>query len=401
MLTQRTGQLLKGRYRIHQLLHRGVRSTVYAGVDQKSGRVAIKVLDGSPDATQLRSSYLANAVGHPSAVNVLDTGSTEDGAVFLVMELLEATSMRELLRQHDGRLPVRLACTIADQGLDLLACAHAQGIAHGEIALDKLFFTRTERLKLLGFDKPQMAATGASEQACAEDVRALTRVIAELLHGEPVLTTQALRLPERIAAVLERGLSCDAALRWRGANAMRTALQLACQAELGRPVDRALRPLAKAQQARRSQKRSSRGIWFAASGALLVGIFVLRDLGPVSQPPAAEEPAESDVAPASSQPSEAPQEEAPAAPAPQPTVYADDSDDVAPPASASPQPSAAGLVPRKPAIPELRTPFQRRPGAAGRVTTMNQVCTQLRAARRSRSLSDDETEVWLEQCTKR
>lgn len=401
MLTQRTGQLLKGRYRIHQLLHRGVGSTVYAGVDQKSGRIAIKVLEGSGDAHvdvgRLRSSYLANAVGHPSAVNVLDTGSTEDGAVFLVMELLEATSMRELLSQHEGRLPVRLACTIADQGLELLACAHAQGIAHGEIELNKLFFMRTERLKLLGFDKPQAAATGASEQACAQDVRDLTRVIAWLLHGEPVLEARALRSPERIATVLERGLSEAEAQRWKSANAMRTALQLACQAELGRPVDRSLRPLA----AKQTPKKSARGVWIAASGALLMGLFAVRELGQVPQPTAAEPALESDTAAALQQPAEGLRDDAPAAPieaTERPASYAADSDNAAP----SPPPPAAGVVvPRKPPVPELRMPFQRRPDSPGRISTVSPVCEPLRAARLSRSLSDEESKVWLAQCTKR
>lgn len=416
MLTQRTGQLLKGRYRIHQLLHSGAGSTVYAGVDQKSGRVAIKVLEASRDAAQLRSSYLANAVGHPSAVNVLDTGSTEDGAVFLVMELLEATSMRELMRQHDGRLPVRLACTIADQGLELLTCAHAQGIVHGEIELAKLFFTRTERLKLLGFDKPQAVVPGAapssvSEQACADDVRDLSEVIVWLLYGEPVdgpLAEQALQLPARIASVLERGLSSAAELRWKSANAMRTALQLACQAELGRPVDRALRPLA----ARQAPSKTTRGIWFAAAGALLAGLYATRNLTPIPPPSAA---TETDQAAVSEAPAPAPsQDEAhaqpaattvPSAPTP-PAVYSLDTAlaHPAPAASARLADSAARptrLVPRKPPIPELRTPIQRRPTLAAKITSINPICAQLTAARRTRSLSDSEAEQWLSHCTKR
>lgn len=413
-LTQRTGELLKGRYRIHQLLHSGAGSTVYAGVDQKSGHVAIKVLEVSRDAAQIRSSYLANAVGHPSAVNVLDTGSTEDGAVFLVMELLEATSLHELMRQHDGRLPVRLACTIADQGLELLTCAHAQGIVHGEIALEKLFFTRTERLKLLGFDKPQAVTPGAtpshaSEQACAQDVREMTKAVLWLLYGEPVdapLSAQALRLPERIASVLERGLSAQAELGWKSANAMRTALQLACQAELGRPVDRALRTLA----AKQEPKKSTRSIWFAAAGALLVGLYVVRDLAPGPQPSAAAEPVQSDLAAASEAASEPrPADEASAKPAEagesiapvRPAVY------TAPPSSARvtsaerPATPSARVVPRKPAIPELRMPVQRRAGLAANITSVSPVCAQLRAARRTRALSDSESQVWLAQCTKR
>ena len=113
-VTDRTGQLLKGRYRIERELHRRADSAVYAGVDLKQGRVAIKVLPHS-DTSALRRSYLANAVGHPSVVNVLDTGTTPDGAAFLVMEMLEAESLAQLLasQAQAGRLPIRLACDIA------------------------------------------------------------------------------------------------------------------------------------------------------------------------------------------------------------------------------------------------------------------------------------------------
>lgn len=402
-LAERVGQLLKGRYRVDHVLHTGVRSTVYAGVDQKSGRVAIKVLDCKPDASVVRLSYLANAVGHPSAVNVLDTGSTDDGATFLVMELLEATSMRDLLNQHEGHLPVRLACNIADQGLDLLESAHAQRVAHGEIGIDKLFFTRTERLKLLGFGQP------ASEQAIAEDVRALSKAIAYLLCGEPVTSLHAIatssavqpRLPARIASVIERGLAADPAEQWKSAHAMRTALQLACQAELGRPIDRALQPLAAAKLAHRSR----RGVWLAVAAASVVGLYfsvaslVQRqvpaleaetDIAAVLQPAQAEAQAEEEATP---QAEEQPEKASPTRategdrPSAEPQVEAD----------ASP----ARALPRKPHREDLRFPIKRRTGISTSIAPLSRLCDQLSSVRRDRPLNDHEAQLYTDRCTSR
>jgi hypothetical protein len=265
-----------------------------------------------------------------------------------------------------------------------------------------LFFTHTQRLKLLGFDKPQSAAhSGANEQAFARDVRDFSKVVAWLLHGEPQLQHQAPnvqaqpRLPERIAAVIERGLSEDTAQHWKSANTMRTALQLACQTDLGRPVDRALRPMA----AKHAPRKGSRNLWFTASGALVVALVASRGLGPVPQPAA--EP-ESDVSAASLQPA-SPEAQAveeqpmPSEPA-RPVTYVGEP---ASPASPIDVPAAARVVPRKPPIPELRVPAQRRLGLATNIAPAHAVCLQLREVKRSRSLSDAEAELWLAQCTKR
>jgi hypothetical protein len=387
---------LKGRYRVDHVLHSGARSTVYAGVDQKSGRVAIKVWDGERDASVLHCCYLANAVGHPGAVSVLDTGSTGDGAIFLVMELLEATRMRELLAQHEGHLPVRLACTIADQGLELLASAHAQGIAHGELQLDKLFFTRTERLKVLGFGKQ------ANEQAAVDDVRALSKAIAWLLCGEPVDSLQAAqgRVPARIASVIERGLAADPTQRWKSAHAMRTALQLACKAELGRPIDRTLQPLAATKPAR----RPSRGVWLGAAAALVAGLYLSREVTELGQeqPPAAQ--AATDVAAVLEPPQAEAQAQADEPPEavepPAPTAGDDEAPAPQPEAAETAETAPARVVPRKHNRAGLHLTIQRKAAVQTNIAPLSQLCAELSSTRRSRPLSDHEAQLYTARCTK-
>jgi hypothetical protein len=58
-------------------------------------------------------------------------------------------------------------------------------------------------------------------------------------------------------------------------------------------------------------------------------------------------------------------------------------------------------VPRKPPIPELRTPTKRRPNLPSNIAPASQLCAQLGTSRRTRKLTDRETQVYLAQCAKR
>ena len=59
----------------------------------RNASAARSATPGATPARFLREGYVANAVGHPAVVAVLDDGVTEDGAVFLVLELLEGESI--------------------------------------------------------------------------------------------------------------------------------------------------------------------------------------------------------------------------------------------------------------------------------------------------------------------
>jgi serine/threonine protein kinase len=99
-----SGTLLDGRYRLGGLIARGGMSMVYRGVDTRLDRpVAIKVM--SPhyvtDPAFLsrfeREARLAAGLGHPGVVAVYDYGRDGD-LVFLVMELVDGGTLRDLLR---------------------------------------------------------------------------------------------------------------------------------------------------------------------------------------------------------------------------------------------------------------------------------------------------------------
>lgn len=109
-------------------------------------------LAANPDVVErfLREGYVANRIGHPGTVAILDDDRAQDGAPFLVMDLLEGETFGERL-DREGRIAVRDVLEISDRVLDVLIVAHAQGIVHRELKPDNLFITKDGTLKVLDF----------------------------------------------------------------------------------------------------------------------------------------------------------------------------------------------------------------------------------------------------------
>jgi len=152
----RLGSFVRDKWRLDHLIGVGGMACVYAATHRNNKRAALKMLhpEYSDDATVrerfLREGYLANSVGHRGVVVVDDDDVTEDGAVFLVMELLDGETLAERVRRK-GRLPIEEVLAVADQVLDALAAAHAGGIVHRDLKPENLFLTRDGAVKLLDF----------------------------------------------------------------------------------------------------------------------------------------------------------------------------------------------------------------------------------------------------------
>jgi serine/threonine protein kinase len=191
-LKQRVGKTLRGKWTLERLLGVGGMAAVYVGVHKIGRRAAIKILHPDIAANKEiahrfeQEAHAVNRFHHPGAVEVLDVEVTEDGAPFLVMELLEGESLAD--RVERGGLSAPELLRLADELLDVLAAAHAHGIIHRDIKPDNLFVLRDGRLKVLDFGIAQMrkGAPRSVYTAMGTTIGTLTYMSPEQVAGKEI-----------------------------------------------------------------------------------------------------------------------------------------------------------------------------------------------------------------------
>lgn len=162
-----------GPYELSALIGAGGMGEVYKARDTRLGRdVALKVLPASfaADHERLRrfqqEAQAVAALSHPNILAVYDVGE-DDGTHFLVSELLEGESLREMLARGvpSHRKSVGYAIQIA-RGL---AAAHSRGIAHRDLKPDNIFITRDGQVKILDFGLAKSVAPLPTHGGSAAD----------------------------------------------------------------------------------------------------------------------------------------------------------------------------------------------------------------------------------------
>ncbi len=170
----RIGVVLRDKWRLDALLGVGGMAAVYAATHTNNGRRgAIKLLhpelavNTEVRSRFLREGYAANKVEHPGTVAVLDDDVTEDGAVYLVMELLEGETL-EARRDVTGVLEPAFVLPIIDKILDVLVAAHPKGIIHRDLKPDNIFLGSDGAVKVLDFGIARVReASGTGRQTMA------------------------------------------------------------------------------------------------------------------------------------------------------------------------------------------------------------------------------------------
>lgn len=164
------GAVLDRRYRIDAPIARGGMSMVFRGVDTRLGRrVAIKVMDpkfsGDPQFLS-RFEFEARAVAglkHPSLVEVYDQGM--DGEYpFLVMELVQGGTLRELLRER-GPMPPHAVRAVAEPVLAAIGVAHAAGLVHRDVKPENVLISDSGDVKIADFGLVRAVAAANTTSA--------------------------------------------------------------------------------------------------------------------------------------------------------------------------------------------------------------------------------------------
>jgi eukaryotic-like serine/threonine-protein kinase len=186
-----------GRYEIRSKIGEGGMGEVFRARDEKLNRdVAIKVLpsDLSENAERLhrfeQEAQAAGALNHPNILAVYDVG-VHDRAPYVVSELLEGETLRDLLEQRQPA--TRKSIEYAVQLAHGLAAAHEKGIVHRDIKPDNIFITKDERVKILDFGLAKLA------QPMVEDV-AQTEIATRKVRTDPgtVMGTVGYMSPEQV-----------------------------------------------------------------------------------------------------------------------------------------------------------------------------------------------------------
>lgn len=172
-----TSGLKLGPYEVQNSIGAGGMGEVYRARDTRLGRtVAIKVLPASFSTDRdrlnrfMQEARAAAGLNHPNILSIFDIGE-EQGAPYIVSELLEGETLRDKLRS--GPIQIRKAVDYALQTARGLAAAHDKGIVHRDLKPENLF-TNGGQIKILDFGLAKLTRPederGASDTATVQAV---------------------------------------------------------------------------------------------------------------------------------------------------------------------------------------------------------------------------------------
>jgi eukaryotic-like serine/threonine-protein kinase len=192
------GRTVGGRYRVVSKLGQGGMGTVFRAEQISVKRlIALKVLDPTlgTDPELIRrfnaEAEVAGRLSHPNTVTLFDFGQDETGLLFIAMELVKGTSVRDVIQNEGAVAPLR-AVDIAEQVASSLADAHAHGIVHRDLKPDNVILSeragRQDVARVLDFGIAKLR----------DDRGTLTGANAAMTRAGQLLGTPAYMSPEQI-----------------------------------------------------------------------------------------------------------------------------------------------------------------------------------------------------------
>lgn len=264
-----------GRYRVAELIGRGGFGAVYRALDEDHSRnVAIKVLQGTLGETERRRfdrerKAMGRLGAHPNIISVYESGYTDLGEGYIVMELATGGSLRQQL-ETAGPMPWNNAVAIMIAISSAIQVAHDNGVLHRDIKPDNILVDEFGYPKLTDFGIAAVASIATATTSTATtavhaapevlqghtaaesvDVYAIGSTLHTLVAGVPPFTQpndeavaaiitrtltqpppdlRPLGIPDPVASVIERALAKEPSERQVSAGALAIDLQAAAEA---------------------------------------------------------------------------------------------------------------------------------------------------------------------------
>ena len=247
---------------ILELLGQGGMGAVYKARQKQLDRlVALKILPPQVAQTEAfaerftREARSLAKLNHPRIVSVYDFGHTEDGLYYFIMEFIDGTDLRQVIRA--GKLSAAEALAIVPQVCEALQFAHEEGIVHRDIKPENILLDKKGRVKIADFglakllDRPATVYTltqagqrmGTPHYMAPEqiehpgqvdhraDIFSLGVVFYEMLTGELPLgrfapPSQKVQVDVRLDKVVLRTLEKEPERRYQHASEVKTDVEV-------------------------------------------------------------------------------------------------------------------------------------------------------------------------------
>ncbi len=184
-----SGKVVAGKYRLNQLLGSGGMAEVWSATNTFTERqLAIKFMNPdvagakTPEAAArfLKEAKVSARINHPNIIEIHDVGQTDQGQLFLVMELLTGFPLEVGLRRQNPPMTIYELMLVMVEVGDALAAAHKSGIVHRDLKPTNIFLHKPQT----GTPMPKLLDFGVSKFLEDDQNHALT--IAGTVLGSPL-----------------------------------------------------------------------------------------------------------------------------------------------------------------------------------------------------------------------
>jgi len=183
------------KYELVEELGHGGMATVYRARDRRLGReVALKIIHRHlRESVEVSARFVSEAravamLRHPNIVEVYDVSDESESERYLVVELVEGTTLRKLLQER-GYLPPEVAAAIGIQIAGALSHAHEKGVIHRDVKPENILVPRESGDAGVGNGKARvvvkMTDFGIAKLLDAQGVTSTGQVLGSPAHMAP------------------------------------------------------------------------------------------------------------------------------------------------------------------------------------------------------------------------